>query len=141
MSDNATTRQEDLNKAQKSTEYKLEYLMIKLTEEMLTRMEELNITRTQLAKKLGVNKSMITKWLSGEENPTLRSLVKIASVLDCDVDISFPPCGFKRVSRLYVSKANTPLVKQAQKSHFSDRYTIAPAKKIIISACNTEEVA
>ena len=39
-------------------------------------------TQKDLAQKLGVSQSMVSKWENGEENITLATLVKIASALE-----------------------------------------------------------
>lgn len=53
-------------------------------------MLEKNITKTDLAKKIGVSKAYITKVLRGEDNFTVETMVKFAMALDCVIeDIRF----------------------------------------------------
>ncbi len=49
-----------------------------------------NVTRTDLAKKVGVSKAYITKVLRGEVNFTIETMVKFAMALECVIeDIHF----------------------------------------------------
>lgn len=54
---------------------------------------ERNISRTQLADRMGVSPGRVSQILSGDENLTLRSLAHIAASLDIDVEVNFldPP--------------------------------------------------
>lgn len=47
-------------------------------------MLEKDINQRELADKLGIQKAMITNWISGIRNPSLNSIKKIASVLKID---------------------------------------------------------
>ena len=49
-------------------------------------MVEKNITKTELAKKIGVSKAYITKVLRGEANFTVETMVKFSMALDCVID-------------------------------------------------------
>ena len=53
-------------------------------------MVEKNITKTDLAKKIGVSKAYITKVLRGEANYTVETMVKFSMALGCVIeDIRF----------------------------------------------------
>ena len=53
-------------------------------------MVEKNITKTDLAKKIGFSKAYITKVLRGEENFTVETMVKFSMALGCVIeDIRF----------------------------------------------------
>ena len=53
-------------------------------------MVEKNITKTDLAKKIGVSKAYITKVLRGEANFTVETMVKFSMALGCVIeDIRF----------------------------------------------------
>ncbi|MHB8368649.1 MAG: helix-turn-helix domain-containing protein [Leptospirales bacterium] len=49
-------------------------------------MVEKNITKTDLAKKIGVSKAYITKVLRGEANFTVETMVKFSMALGCVID-------------------------------------------------------
>ncbi|WP_286976218.1 helix-turn-helix transcriptional regulator [Candidatus Aquicultor secundus] len=87
-----------------SLEYKLEGVILEVTEEILGRMEQLGINKTDLARLLGVNKAAVTKFLRGSENLTLKTLVKVAMALGCDLSVTLPPCGFE-ARHVYVSRS------------------------------------
>lgn len=70
--------------------------IIDITEKIVARMEEINITRKQLAERLNVSKAYITKMLRGNINFTLKTLVALGKVLDCDMQIDFSPKGSSR---------------------------------------------
>lgn len=46
------------------------------------------LTQAELARKLGVNRSVINKELSGKANLTLRRVAELAWALDCEVSFS-----------------------------------------------------
>ncbi|MEV0255028.1 helix-turn-helix transcriptional regulator [Streptomyces sp. NPDC050732] len=54
---------------------------------------EREISRTQLADRMGVSAGRVSQILSGDENLTLRSLATIAASLEVDVEVCFgaPP--------------------------------------------------
>ncbi|MFA6957797.1 MAG: helix-turn-helix transcriptional regulator [Thermoanaerobaculia bacterium] len=69
-----------------TAEYQTEELKLAFTESVLLRMEELEITRAELASRVGATKPYVTKLLKGNSNFTFESLVKLAIALDCRVD-------------------------------------------------------
>lgn len=72
-------------------EYLLEKLKIKIMEDFLEVMERKNVSRSELAMRLGCSNAYITKLLQGTQNLTLQKLVEIALVLDCDLLVTFTP--------------------------------------------------
>lgn len=50
------------------------------------RREELGMTQTELAKKVGLTPSMISKLESGAVSPSALTLMSLAQVLDCTMD-------------------------------------------------------
>jgi len=50
-------------------------------------------TQEELAKKLGVSRTMISRWENGEENITLASLVKIAAALEIAIYNPLEKCA------------------------------------------------
>lgn len=45
-----------------------------------------NLKQSELALLVGVNRTAVTKWESGEVNPRASRLLKIADVLRCSID-------------------------------------------------------
>lgn len=50
-------------------------------------MDRAGVNQTMLAKKIGRTKALVSIFLSGKNNLTLRTLVLIADALDCDVQV------------------------------------------------------
>ena len=49
--------------------------------------QKLGLKQEELAKLLGVERSTVTKWETGESKPRADMLVKLSSVLGCSVDV------------------------------------------------------
>jgi len=71
--------------AEQRNDYWVEGVKIDFAEQMLAQMEELGISRTELARRLGTSPAYVTKILRGSTNFTLESMVSIARVLDCEL--------------------------------------------------------
>lgn len=71
--------------------YAREELIYNVTEDLLVQMEELGITKQELARRLGKSRSYITQLLSGARNMTLGSLSDICFALDVAPHIHFGP--------------------------------------------------
>lgn len=55
----------------------------------------IGITQDQLAEKLGVDRSTVTKWELGKSYPRASLLPKISEILGCTVDELFENCEEK----------------------------------------------
>lgn len=60
---------------------------IKFAERLRELMEEKNVNQTQLSEKTGIPQGRISKWMSGENYPSLEGLWKIADYFDISLDI------------------------------------------------------
>lgn len=78
---------ERVRKFEKDPEYILEGLMLELNEQILGLLNSRGMSRKQLSKELGVSPAYITKLLNGNSNLTLKSLVKIATVMETSINI------------------------------------------------------
>lgn len=67
--------------------YAREDLIFNVTEDILITMEALDVTKKELAYKLGKSKSFVTQVLSGARNMTLGSLSDICFALDVEPKI------------------------------------------------------
>ena len=67
MATNKWFRQQ-IVKAEKSFDFRLESLLIELGEDITLLMEQQNLTRSQLAQRLGVSRPYVTKILNGNPN-------------------------------------------------------------------------
>lgn len=61
--------------------YAREDLIYNVTEDLLVQMEELGVTKLELARRLGKSRSYVTQMLSGARNMTLGSLADICFAL------------------------------------------------------------
>ena len=68
-------------------EFEFDLLAIKVGERIVERMEELGMTRTELAAAVGVSKARISQILSGNDNLTLKSLVAVAGGLESRIEL------------------------------------------------------
>lgn len=57
----------------------------KIAYKVLVRLEELGWTKIQFAEKMGVSVELVNKIVKGQENLTLKTLVKIQNVLDVPI--------------------------------------------------------
>ena len=67
--------------------YLTERLMIEITEQFYLRMKDLGISQYELANRIGKKQPYISKIMSGEANPTLKTLVTIADALGTEFSI------------------------------------------------------
>jgi transcriptional regulator with XRE-family HTH domain len=89
-----------LAKYRDDPEYLTEGLLLNINEQLLKQLEQRGITQTAFAKMLGVSNAYISKLLNGNENLTLKQLVRIAHTLECNVDVALVPKTFS-VNRLF----------------------------------------
>ena len=66
-------------------------VLLDVTEGIVKRMIERNVRRTDLAERLGTSRAYVTKLLDGQENMTLKTLVRVANALEMKVDTKFIP--------------------------------------------------
>ena len=80
-----------LAEAQKDHAYWVEGAILEFTEDMVNRMEEQGISRSELARRIGVSPAYVTKILRGSTNFTLDTMVKVARALDCEFRCRLQP--------------------------------------------------
>lgn len=44
-------------------------------------------TQADLAKAVGATKGTVSTWETGNRNPSIRTLIKLADLLDCSIDV------------------------------------------------------
>ena len=54
-----------------------------------TRMEELGMSKRELAERMGVSPAQITKIIKGNQNMTLKTIAKLECALDMDITYGF----------------------------------------------------
>lgn len=83
------------NRARDSHTYHVEAAVLEFTEELVERMEQKGISRSELARRIDSSPAYITKILRGNSNFTLDSMVKIARALDCTYRSHLEPAECK----------------------------------------------
>jgi transcriptional regulator with XRE-family HTH domain len=78
-------------KAQDNPRFWEEMSILEFTESVAKRLESLNFTRMDLASKMEVSPAFITKLMCGNNNFTLRTMVKVARALNCELAIGLVP--------------------------------------------------
>ena len=71
--------------------YRTEQAIDSVTEAMAIRMEVLDLSRAELASRLGISATQVTNLLRGTNNFTARTLSEIAMALECDLVIDLVP--------------------------------------------------
>lgn len=69
-------------------DFRLETIILDLTEQISSRMKEKGMTRAKLADALGVTPAAVTKFLNGNPNFTLKTLLKVADTLGLEFAVS-----------------------------------------------------
>lgn len=73
--------------------YKAEMAVMEVTEEIVRRMAELDISKSELARRMGASPAYVTKILRGDTNFTFETLVKLGDALECDFRCHLQPRG------------------------------------------------
>lgn len=73
---------------QDDPDYQFELLLLAVGEEIVRQLETLNISRKELAKRLGVSAPRVTQILAGDDNLTLKSLAAVAHALNATVRVT-----------------------------------------------------
>jgi len=78
-----------LNLFKDDFDFRVETLILNLTERICQRMKQKNINRTELSNLLYVSPPAVTKILNGNSNFTLKTLLSLADALEQDLVINF----------------------------------------------------
>ena len=82
---------EEREKRGRDYRYYLYRLINEVTDKIENLMELQGLSRKQLAERLGVSKSTISRILDGNRNMTLETLTKVAYALGCRAQIELKP--------------------------------------------------
>src|SRR6266571_1109100 len=93
-----------LNEFEGDQGFRTEEVIIDFTEKVVAAMQERNMSRVELAQRLGVSKAFVTKLLNGNPNLTIRTMVSIADALECKLLIDIPPCPKSSLARPRAAK-------------------------------------
>jgi len=91
------------------TEFLTEEAILDFTEKLVAKMLELQVTRAELARRLDVSKTFVTRLLNGNSNMTIKTMVSIANVLECRLNLDIYNKEYRAVT-LYApdNKGFTP---------------------------------
>ena len=78
-----------MEKFEDDFDFRLETIILNLTESVCIEMKDKNINRTQLSGLLDVSPAAVTKILNGTNNFTLKTLLSIADALDMEFNPEF----------------------------------------------------
>lgn len=74
-------------RAQESVDYWVGLPIVEFTEDVCRLMEEQNVSRAELARRLGTSRAYVTKLLGGNANFTLHTMAKVAMALGAAVHV------------------------------------------------------
>ena len=76
---------------ERDVDYQAELVKLAIAEMLAGRMEQLNISRTELARRLGVTRARVTQILAGYSNLTVGTLAAAAAALEARVYVELVP--------------------------------------------------
>jgi transcriptional regulator with XRE-family HTH domain len=76
-----------LEEARKSVDFWVDGPITEFAEDIWRLMEEQNVSRAELARRLGTSRAYITKLLGGNANFTLETMTKVAMAFGCTVHV------------------------------------------------------
>lgn len=79
----------ELQKWQKDPDFIRRSIVFKIMQSILQKMDELKVSKTELAKRLNVKKPYINKIFDPEANFTISTIAKIAVALESNVEVDF----------------------------------------------------
>lgn len=83
--------EEFFEEARKHLDFWVEGAILEVTEELYRKMEELGLTKSELARRVGTSPAYVTKVFRGDANFTLKTIVKFARALESDVRFHLAP--------------------------------------------------
>jgi transcriptional regulator with XRE-family HTH domain len=120
-------------KTRKHLAYFVQGAITEFTESLVARMEETNITKTELAHRLKCEPSYITKVLRGGTNFTLETMVKLAVALNSELRVTLgPKVASEKISDILqnipVSKSQPRSINLAGARQNLIQFPVAPAR-------------
>jgi len=96
-----------LNEFESDQEFRTEKVIIDFTEKVVAAMRERDMSRVELALRLGVSKAFVTKLLNGNPNLTIRTMVSLAAALECELLVDIQPRAKSSHDRLHKTNRET----------------------------------
>jgi transcriptional regulator with XRE-family HTH domain len=103
MIEDTTTSSEEsfselFRKAEQSPEFWVETAIIDFTEELTRAMQRGGVSRADLARRLKTSPAYVTKVLRGEANFTMKTMVRLAQALGCELYFKLTPTPTRSVT-------------------------------------------
>lgn len=94
--------------------------VLSIMDNITKKRKEMGITQKELASLIGVSESAISKWKSGDNEPSMKNLKKIADVLNCSMseltEGIMPLTGFESESDIIGAANDAPEEKDSSLS-------------------------
>ena len=103
----------------------IELAKLEFTNEVIARMKELGISKSELAGSLDVRPGFVTRLLSGKNNFELATMVKLARALDCEYRSHLQPSGTKTCWINVLTEESAPSVNTSEDWRTGEFETIA----------------
>jgi DNA-binding phage protein len=71
--------------------FETERLMLSFSEQIVERLVTLDMRRSELARKMDVDRAIVTRLLSGDANATLRTIVTMAAAVGLRISLDLQP--------------------------------------------------
>jgi transcriptional regulator with XRE-family HTH domain len=118
----------------------LNHALAQLPREVTTaitwRMKQLDMSKAELARKMGVSPGRVSQILSGDENITLHTLASVCVALDAQLDVKLVPNDVKLVptggdahSGDALSPVSSPITGMADPAHLGSSWSF-PAPEV-----------
>jgi transcriptional regulator with XRE-family HTH domain len=97
MSENKTLKelereiQEQMESITQTLEFKKEYLEFVIIDDIAEQMQRQNISKAELARRMGVSRAAMTKLFRYGSNLTIKRIVEFAEELGCEVNLRMKP--------------------------------------------------
>jgi len=75
-----------IDELKQSGELYVEWAKIEIAQQIYSVMKRQNVTKADLARRLGKSRSYITQILQGDANLTIESLIKVSTALNCEFE-------------------------------------------------------
>ena len=81
----------ELDSIRGTFEFRLERVLFQVAEEISRLMRDQNMSRAEIAERLGVSRAYVTKILNGNPNLTIKTMLRLAEALGRELSIQFVP--------------------------------------------------
>jgi transcriptional regulator with XRE-family HTH domain len=123
-----------LDEIESSEEYEVVSAKSDIALRIYDRMEELGVSRAELARRLGKSRAYISKFLGGGTNVTVETLISFARALECHYSKFIAPPASEEATRVSSAIATTepaPMHKMPQLRLVSDSWVMEKSATLL----------